>query len=122
MVLRYLLSWQKVVVNVPHFLRAGLKLNSFCKEECLGRGIKRVVETENGRERKRVEKWRPAMALWRERGRKCGERRSKKAKERGKSKRGRRGQTAPFIVESKRGRRGQTAPFIVGQAYLPVAR
>jgi hypothetical protein len=25
--------------TIPHFLRAGLKLNTFCREECLGRGV-----------------------------------------------------------------------------------
>jgi hypothetical protein len=36
-----LLSWQRVAMSktVPHFLRAGLRLNTFCREECLGRGI-----------------------------------------------------------------------------------
>jgi hypothetical protein len=40
MVLKHLLSWSRVVMSetVPHFLRAGLKLNTFCREECLGRG------------------------------------------------------------------------------------
>jgi len=39
-VLRYLLSWQTVVMckTIPHFLRVGLGLNTFCKVECLGRG------------------------------------------------------------------------------------
>jgi hypothetical protein len=31
----------------------------------MGRGVKRVVETEKGREEERVEKWGPAMATWR---------------------------------------------------------
>ena len=41
MVLRHLLSWWRVVMSetIPHFLRAGLKLNTFCREECLGRGV-----------------------------------------------------------------------------------
>jgi hypothetical protein len=40
MVLRCLLSWWRVVMSetIPHFLREGLKLNTFCREECLGRG------------------------------------------------------------------------------------
>jgi hypothetical protein len=25
--------------TVSHFLRVGLKLNTFCREECLGRGV-----------------------------------------------------------------------------------
>jgi hypothetical protein len=39
-VLRRLLSWWRVVMSetLPHFLRAGLRLNIFCREECLGRG------------------------------------------------------------------------------------
>jgi hypothetical protein len=34
MVLRHLLSWQRVMMSktVPHFLRAGLRLNTFCRE------------------------------------------------------------------------------------------
>ena len=42
--------------TIPHFLRVGLRLNTFCREECLGSGAKRVVEAEKGRERERVEK------------------------------------------------------------------
>ena len=30
------------------------------------RGVKRIVETEKGREKERVEEWRPAMTTWRE--------------------------------------------------------
>jgi hypothetical protein len=41
--------------TIPHFLRVGLRLNIFCRKECLGRGDKRVVEEENGREWERVE-------------------------------------------------------------------
>ena len=39
MVLKYLLSWQRVVMSetVPHFLRAYLRFNIFCREECLER-------------------------------------------------------------------------------------
>jgi hypothetical protein len=40
----------------PYILRTGLRLNKFCRKECLGRGAKRVVEAEKGRERERVEK------------------------------------------------------------------
>lgn len=25
--------------TIPHFLRAGLRLNTFCREECLERGV-----------------------------------------------------------------------------------
>jgi hypothetical protein len=25
--------------TIPHFLRAGPRLNTFCREECLGRGV-----------------------------------------------------------------------------------
>ena len=25
--------------TIPHFLRAGLRLNTFCREECLGREV-----------------------------------------------------------------------------------
>jgi hypothetical protein len=41
MVLRHLLSWWRVVLSetIPHFLRAGLRLNTFCREECLERGV-----------------------------------------------------------------------------------
>jgi hypothetical protein len=42
--------------TIPHFLRAGLRLNTFCRDECLGRGAKRVVKAEKGREKERVEK------------------------------------------------------------------
>jgi hypothetical protein len=31
----------------------------------MGRGVKRVVEAEKGREKERVGKWRPAMTMWR---------------------------------------------------------
>jgi hypothetical protein len=39
MVLRHLLSWRRVAMSktVPQFLRAGLRLNTFCREECLER-------------------------------------------------------------------------------------
>ena len=39
MVLKHLLSWWRVVMSetIHHFLRAGLRLNTFCREECLGR-------------------------------------------------------------------------------------
>jgi hypothetical protein len=39
MALRHLLSWKRIVMSkiVPHFLRAGLRLNTFCREESLGR-------------------------------------------------------------------------------------
>jgi hypothetical protein len=38
-VLRHLLSQWRVAMSktVPHFLRADLRLNTFCREECLGR-------------------------------------------------------------------------------------
>ena len=36
--------------TMPHFLRAGLRLNTFCREECLGRRAKREVEAEKGRD------------------------------------------------------------------------
>ena len=41
MVLRHLLSWQRVAMSktIPHFLGADLRLNIFCREECLGRGV-----------------------------------------------------------------------------------
>jgi hypothetical protein len=40
MVLKHLLSWQRVLMseNIPHFLRVDLRLNTFCRKECLGRG------------------------------------------------------------------------------------
>ena len=40
-ILKHLLSCWRVVMSetVPHFLRAGLRLNTFCREECLGRGV-----------------------------------------------------------------------------------
>ena len=38
----------------------------------MGRGVKRVVEAEKGRE-ERAEKWRWAMTMWREGGREWGE-------------------------------------------------
>jgi hypothetical protein len=41
--------------TLPHLLR-GLGLSTFCREECLGRETKRVVEAEKGREREKVEK------------------------------------------------------------------
>ena len=31
----------------------------------MGRGVKRVAETEKGREKERIEKWGPAMTTWR---------------------------------------------------------
>jgi hypothetical protein len=34
----------------------------------MGRAVKRVVEAEKGRERERVEKWRPAMTSWKGEG------------------------------------------------------
>ena len=46
MILRHLLSWQRLC-----YLKLGL--NTFCREKCLGRGAKRVVEAEKGRERER---------------------------------------------------------------------
>ena len=58
MVLRHLLSWQRVVMSfktVPHFLWAHLMLNTFGPEKCLGTEAKRVVEAEKGRERERRE-------------------------------------------------------------------
>ena len=50
-----LLSWWRVVMcdTVLHFLRVSLRLNTFCRKECLGRGDKREVEAEKGRERER---------------------------------------------------------------------
>jgi hypothetical protein len=40
-ILRHLLSWWRVLIRktVPHFVRAGLRLNTFCREECLERGV-----------------------------------------------------------------------------------
>ena len=39
MVLKHLLSWQRVVMSetIPHFLRAVLRLSNFCMEEYVGR-------------------------------------------------------------------------------------
>jgi hypothetical protein len=54
----------------------------------MGRGIERVVESEKGRKRETVDKWRPAMTTWREEGRELGEREGAqggKRQERGKS-------------------------------------
>jgi hypothetical protein len=41
MVLKYLLSWQRVAMSkaIPPFLRAGLRLNTFCREVCLEREV-----------------------------------------------------------------------------------
>jgi hypothetical protein len=41
MVSRHLLSWWRVAMSktIPQFLRAGLRLNTFFREECLGRGV-----------------------------------------------------------------------------------
>ena len=78
MVLRYLLSWQRVVMSetFPSFLRAGLRLNTFCKKDCLGRGARRVGEMEKEREGKSRE-----VGLPRPRGgREFGERGSKRAR------------------------------------------
>ena len=72
----------------------------------MGRGVKRVVEAEKGREKERVERWRLAMTVWRE-VKKDGGAREQETRER---------------QELKRERRGQAAPLIVGQAYLAVAR
>jgi hypothetical protein len=56
----------------------------------LERGVKRVVKEEKGRERERLEKWRPAMTTWREGrgGEGMGREREQgsKRQERGKSK------------------------------------
>jgi hypothetical protein len=40
-VLRNLLSWQRVAMSKieSHFLSVGLRLNTFCREECLKREI-----------------------------------------------------------------------------------
>jgi hypothetical protein len=104
MILKRLLSWWRAVMNetLPHFLRVGLRLNTFCREECLGR---------RGRERQREGESREREASHGHMGGgggKFGESGSKRARER----------------ESKvrEGERGQTAPFTVGQAYLAVAR
>jgi hypothetical protein len=37
----HLLLWWRVTMNktVPHFLRVGLRLTTFCREECLRRGV-----------------------------------------------------------------------------------
>jgi hypothetical protein len=40
----------------PTFSGRAKGLSTFCREECLGRGAKRVVEAEKGIERRRVEK------------------------------------------------------------------
>ena len=65
----------------------------------MGRGVKRVVEAEKGRERERVEKWRPAMTTWKEGGREWGER--NKRQERGKSVRERVGAKQPLLYWTK---------------------
>ena len=49
----------------------------------MGRGVKRVAEAEKGREKKRVEKTRPAMATWREEGKR---QENKRVRERGEAK------------------------------------
>ena len=36
----HLLSRRRVVMSKTHFLRADLRLNTFFREECLGRGAK----------------------------------------------------------------------------------
>ena len=41
--------------TIPHFLRVGLRLNTFYREEFLERGAKKVVEAEKGKGRERVE-------------------------------------------------------------------
>ena len=63
----------------------------------MGRRVKRVVATEEGREKERAKKLRPARE-WGKRG----ERRQESS--------------------SKRKKKGKAAPFIVGQAYLAVDR
>ena len=62
----------------------------------MGRRVKRVVATEEGREKERAKKLRPARE-WGKMGEKGQESSSKRKK-------------------------GKAAPFIVGQAYLAVAR
>ena len=92
----------------PYFFRVSLRLNTFCREECLGRGAKRVVETEKGREReKEVEASYGHMETGEGNVDRGGARGQERERERGKR---------------KRGRRGQAAPFIVGQAYLAFVR
>jgi hypothetical protein len=39
MVLRLLLSWRSIEMTIPDFLEADLRLNTFCREECLRRGV-----------------------------------------------------------------------------------
>jgi hypothetical protein len=78
----------------------------------MGKGVKRVVEAEKGREGKRVEKWRLAMNTWRQgEGNRKGSGKGREEPKRTREKQ-----------ENKRERRGQAAPFIVGQAYLALAR
>jgi hypothetical protein len=36
--------------TLPHFLRVCLRLNTFFREKCLGRGAKREIESGKGRE------------------------------------------------------------------------
>jgi hypothetical protein len=72
----------------------------------MGKGVKWVLEAEKGREKERIEKQRPAMAMWRVEG---GEGNG----ERG----GARKQEARQRCRSKRERRGTSS-----QAYLAISR
>jgi hypothetical protein len=72
------------------------------------RGVKRIPETEKGREKGRVETYRPDMAMWR-----GGEGNGREQEQEGK--RQERG-------KSIRGRGGAKQPLLLGQAYLAVAR
>ena len=65
----------------------------------MGRGVKRVVEAEKGRE-ERIEKLGPAMTTWKDGGREWGENR----------------QDVREPQECLRERSGQATPFIVAQA------
>jgi hypothetical protein len=56
----------------------------------MGRGVKRVVEAEKGREKERVEKWRPAMTAWREGRKEWGEGGARGKRQKYESKRGKR--------------------------------
>ena len=62
----------------------------------MGRGVKRVVEAEKGKEKEKVEKWRPAMATWRP-GEREGARGGARGQERRKSIRERGGAKQPLL-------------------------
>jgi hypothetical protein len=73
----------------------------------MGRGVKRVVEEDKGREGERTEKYRPAMTTWREGEEGNGERGEARGSKRGRGKRERQERMA-----------GANSPFYSGSGYL----